>query len=286
MPKKIAVITGASQGLGKAFAEDCASRGYSLVLVALPGTGLPELARGIESRFAVDCLEIEADLTNPEQRQSFMETVLQRFSRIDVLINNAGTGQNGLFDLLPYQIQQKTIELNVQANMQLCYAFLPCLANKAESGMAGRIMMVASLAAFYPMPLFAVYAATKAFLLHFSLALRHEVSELGISVSALCPGGIITSPELREKVRSQGLLGRLSSMEPEKLARIALDGMLLGKALIIPGWFNRLLMVFGCSFPKNFTAGGIFSRWKMALAKVSAGKERHFLERKKSGTAA
>ncbi len=271
--QRIAVITGSSQGLGKAFAQDCASRGYSLVLISLPDSGLPELAQELERQYGTHCLILEEDLSYPENRQKVVSAIFGRYSRIDLLVNNAGIGQNGLFDVLPYEIQQKTIELNIQATMQLSYALLPLLSAVSPHGSIGKILIVASLAAFYPMPLFAVYAATKSFLLHFSLALRHELVPLGVSVSALCPGGIITSEELREKVRSHGFLGSLSSMEPADVARIALNQTLSGKPIIIPGWFNRTLMVMGSFLTKNMLAKGIFARWQSALSKESAISE-------------
>jgi short-subunit dehydrogenase len=149
----------------------------------------------------------------------------------------------------------------------------------AESG--GHVLIVASLAAFYPMPLFAVYAASKSFLLHWGLALRHEVEALGVSVTVLTPGGINTSEEIREKNRSQGLPGRLSSKEPEEVAAIALRGAFKGRAVVVPGAFNRMLLRLGTLLTKNATAGAIYQRWLRTLGKVEGSADAAWFIRKR-----
>ncbi len=258
-----AVITGASQGLGKAFARQCAVSGKNLLLAALPGTGLPEFvvelrAMGCDVRF------LECDLSQRDGQEMLVRMATEDARAIDLLVNNVGVGQNGLFDLLPWEAQRRSIELNIQSTLTLTYGLIPRLQISK-----GRIITVASLAAFYPMPLFAVYASTKSFLLHWSLALRHELAPLGIGVTVLAPGGMYTSEDVRMKVRSQGLAGRLSTMEPEDVARIALRGAGRNAAVVIPGLFNRLLWLAGSHAPKNFVAGSILARWKKALGRVA-----------------
>ncbi|MFA5852742.1 MAG: SDR family NAD(P)-dependent oxidoreductase [Spirochaetales bacterium] len=263
-----AVVTGASQGLGKAFAETLSATGWNLMLVALPGTGLPTFAEELSRFNGGRVLALELDLSEVDSQQKFLSFVLAEDSPIDLLVNNMGIGDNGLFDLIPIKLQRKAIDVNIQATLALTYGLVERL---AASG--GRILTVASLAAFYPMPLFAVYAASKSFLLHWSIALRHELAPLGISVTALTPGGIYTSEAIREKTKSQGLFGRLSSKEPAEIAAIALRGTFAGKAIVVPGVFNKILMIFGSRSPKNMTAKAIFKRWRGALGKVKGGQD-------------
>jgi len=264
---EFAVVTGASQGLGKAFAETLSANGWNLILVALPGTGLSVFAEELRRLHGSIVFALELDLSTASAQQEFLAFALASERSVALLVNNMGIGDNGLFDLIPIEFQRRVVDVNIQATMAITYGLVERLAASK-----GRILTVASLAAFYPMPLFAVYAASKSFLLHWSIALRHELSPLGISVTALTPGGIYTSEAIREKTNSQGFFGRLSSKEPAQVAEIALRGAFAGKALVVPGFFNKTLMVLGSRSPKDMTAKAIFKRWRGALGKV---KESH-----------
>ncbi len=270
--KAFAVITGASQGLGRAFARECAAQGKNLMLASLPGTGLPELAAELRAQGS-EVLYRECDLSLIEGQESLIGMVTGAEKTVDLLVNNVGAGQNGLFDLLPWEGQRRSVELNIQSTMAVTYGLIPQL----KKAGAARIITVASLAAFYPMPLFAVYASTKSFLLHWSLALRHELAALGIGVTVLTPGGMYTSEEIRRKVHSQGFAGRLSTMEPETVAWLALKGARRNKAVVIPGMFNKVLWFAGSHAPKSLVAGFIRLRWEKALARFAedgqAGEE-------------
>ena len=265
---EFAVVTGASKGLGKAFAETLSSAGWNLMLVALPGTGLPAFAEELRQLHDVKIMAVELDLSEAESQQKFLGFVLAGGKPITLLVNNMGIGDNGLFDLIPIEFQRKVVDVNIQATLAITYGLV-----KSLKASGGSVLTVASLAAFYPMPLFAVYAASKSFLLHWSIALRHELAPLGISVTVLAPGGIYTSDAIREKTKSQGLSGRLSSKEPAEIAAIALRGAFEGKAIVVPGFFNKILMTFGSRSPKNMTAKAIFKRWRGALRKVKGGQD-------------
>lgn len=263
------VVTGASMGLGAAFAEECAKRGQSLVLAALPNTGLPELARKLEDSYDVNVEAIEVDLSSGSGQEDLLTRILADGRRVSLLVNNVGIAENGLFDLIPIENQRRCVDLNIQSTMALTYGLIPRLSETKGAG----ILTVASLSALYPMPLFAVYAATKAFLLNWSLALRQELAPLGIRVCVLAPGGINTTAEIREKNHAQGLAGRLSSQEPEEVAREALDKMARSKSLVIPGRFNRILAFLGRLSPKNLTAAAIFKRWNKVLGSLEDSAE-------------
>ena len=261
--KAWAVITGASAGLGRAFADNCAGRGDNLFLADLPGTGLPALAENLTSS-GIEVRAIECDLSREEGRSAFLTAILESQAPLSLLVNNVGVGHNGLFDRLPYEAAKAAIDLNIGATVALTHGLVPALGKTRGS----RIITVASLAAFYPMPLFAIYSSTKAFLLSWSLALRQELSDLGIGVTVLAPGGMYTNEETREKVRSQGLSGRLSTMEPAEVAAFALAAADRNKAIAIPGLFNKLLWLAGSHAPKNLVAASIRSRWEHALSRL------------------
>jgi len=276
-----ALITGAARGLGFAFAREAAGRGFDLLIVDLPGMGLGLVARNIARESGKDVRFLELDLTGESSHARLLETMRSLDKPLKLLVNNVGVGDNGLFDLIPLSAHRRAVELNIQSTMSLTYGAIPLL---EKSG--GGIVTVASLAGFYPMPLFAVYAATKAFLLHWSLALRHELAPLGIASTTLAPGGIYTSEEIRKKTVSQGLAGRLSGMEPEEVAKEALDGLARGRAVVVPGFFNRLLMRLGSSMPKNFMARSILGRWKSALSKVEGSSDGRYYSRGEKNNAA
>lgn len=265
---RFAIVTGASQGLGKAFAEALASKGWNLILASLPDTGLLEFANTLRQKYLIEAIPLELDLSEIEAQKRFLATALSGERPIGLLVNNMGVGDNGFFDLIPLDRQRRTIDVNIHATLALTYGLIDAL---AKSG--GRILTVASLAAFYPMPLFAVYAASKSFLLHWSIALRQELAPLGISVTALAPGGIYTSDIIREKTKSQGFFGRLSSKEPAEVAGKALRAAFMGKAVVVPGFFNKALMTIGSRSPKNIIAKSILRRWRKALKKVRRGQD-------------
>ncbi|MCX7027419.1 MAG: SDR family NAD(P)-dependent oxidoreductase [Spirochaetes bacterium] len=266
-----AAITGASGGLGKSFAQACARRGYDLFLADLPGTGLSARAADLTAEGA-DVRALEGDLSTEEGRSAFLELIRGSDLPLSLLVNNVGAGVNGLFDALPFEAARMAVELNIGTTMALTHGLVPLLASRPGS----TIITVASLAAFYPMPLFAVYSSTKAFLLNWSLALRQELADIGVGVTVLTPGGMYTNEETREKVKTQGLSGRLSTMEPDKVADFALDAAERGKAIAIPGLFNKLLWFAGSKAPKQFVAASIKARWEKAMAKVPGEGEACF----------
>jgi short-subunit dehydrogenase len=265
--RRRAVVTGASQGLGRAFASCLVERGYDLVLAALPGTGLPALAESLRS-CGIRVAAVECDLASNAGRAALLAAEGAAGGSLSLLVNNVGVGTNGFFDRLPYEATQSALDINLGATLAITYGLVRSLAAGAGASGGARIITVASLAAFYPMPLFAVYSSTKAFLLNWSLALRHELAQLGIGVTVLAPGGMYTSDEIREKVRSQGLGGRLSTMEPKDVAEFALQAACRNKAVAIPGAFNKLLWFAGSHAPKNFVAASILARWKRAMARL------------------
>jgi short-subunit dehydrogenase len=251
------VITGASQGLGKAFAEECAIRGRALVLAALPDTGLVEVARWIERVHGVPVHAIEVDLTSDDGPACLARFIEESGLAVDTLINNAGVGFNGRFGESEPAHNETTIRLNMLALVALTRLLLPALRRHGHA----HVLNVASLAAFFPMPWLPVYSSSKSFVLAFSLALREELRGTGVSVSVVCPNGIRTNRGARELIARQGLAGRLTCQYPEQVARAALRGLLAGRAVIVPGMVNRFIRFASALVPRSIAMGVITRRW-------------------------
>ena len=263
--KGTVIITGSSRGLGRAFAEVCAGRGMDLLLAALPGEGLPDLAASLAAAYGIEARALEVDLSDPAGIGLLIEEAGKLRRAPVLLVNNAGRGENGAFDALPLEAHRGTVALNIQATVTLTHALIPILARAAPA----RIITVASLAAFQPMPLFSIYAASKAFLKSWGLALSEELAPLGITSTVLAPGGIYTNEEVRRKVEAQGLVGWLSTQEPSEVALAALRGAERGKTLVIPGRFNRLVALLSSIAPDALKARAVHARWKWSLARVA-----------------
>lgn len=251
------LITGASQGLGKAFAEQFAKRKRNLLLVSLPESGLDEVAGSIAERWAVDVKNFEIDLTEGGSVPRLAEYIRSSNIAIDTLVNNAGIGSSGAFHHIDIERSGKILDLNIKALIQLTYLMLPELKTHARA----YILNVASLAAFYPMPYMAVYAATKVFVLNFTQALREELDGSGITATALCPGGIATNDACGKRIDAQGFFGRISCFSAEHIAEKAIRSMLRSRPIVIPGITNRLLRFLGTYFPKSFVIKVIGSRF-------------------------
>jgi short-subunit dehydrogenase len=251
------LITGASRGLGRALAEECARAGMNLVLVALPGTDLAEAASTLGQRYGVDVRCREIDLTEPDSPDALRSWIGGQRLAVNMLINNAGIGAHGPFSESDLERNRAMISLNISALVQLTQLFLPELMRHPQA----YILNVASLAAFYAMPYKPVYAPTKAFVLNFSLALRAELAGTSVTVSVLCPSGIISNEECRKLIAAQGFIGRISCHHPEEVARYALGQTLRNRAVIIPGLLNKVARVIGVFFPLSLTQLFIRSRF-------------------------
>ncbi|KAA1007646.1 SDR family oxidoreductase [Paraburkholderia panacisoli] len=184
-----ALITGASKGLGKVFAEALAARGMNLVLVARSSDVLNALSSDLAARYGVQCVPLNADLGVPEAPIQIGEELKRRGIQIDLLVNNAGLGLTGSFLSHDLKKEQSSIQVNVQTLVGLAHLFGRSMAKRGKGG----IINLASNASFQPLPHMATYAATKAFVLFFSEALQFEVAGTGVHVMAACPGPTATS---------------------------------------------------------------------------------------------
>jgi short-subunit dehydrogenase len=234
---KTALITGASGGIGLEFARINASKGDNLVLVARSREKLAEVKTEFESKFKISIYNIVKDLSVKDAAKEVFDEVKKQNILIDYLINNAGFGDFGLFAKSNWEKQVGMINLNITALTQLTWLFLPEMISRGE----GKIMNVASLAAFTPGPTMSVYFASKSFVLSFSEALNNEVRDKGITVTALCPG----STESNFHAVALGdpkLVRERKMMTAKEVAEIGYRAMMKGKPVIIPGLKNSFLV--------------------------------------------
>jgi short-subunit dehydrogenase len=228
----------------------------NLLLVALPGGGLPELAAAIARDAGVAARWLELDLTESGSIESIVALIRSEGIEVELLVNNAGVGGVGLFMDRPLEHHEATVNVNILALMRLTRHMV------AEFGgrKGCRILNVASLGSLYPMPTLAVYSATKSFVLDFSLALRAELSG-SVSVSALCPNAFATTGAVDEYAAKFGLASRLACLSAERIARIAVDGTLRGKAVIVPGGFNKVLAALSRFVPRGLVMLAVRHYW-------------------------
>jgi short-subunit dehydrogenase len=229
---KTALVTGASSGLGVAFAEALAARGADLVLVARSTDALVALADRLRAAHGVRAEVISQDLTAPDAAAAVRTETDRLGLAIDLLVNNAGFGSAGRFDEMPAERSQREIALNVGAVVGLTHAYLPDMAARRSGG----ILNVASISAYQPTPYMSVYGAAKAFTLSFSEALWQEYRGLGVDVVALTPGPVKTN--FFDVVGSHAaMVGR--PLSPEEVVAAALRGLERRRRTVAPGRQNR-----------------------------------------------
>jgi short-subunit dehydrogenase len=232
--RKLALITGASSGIGAELARIHASRGGDLVITARRRKELEQLKGDLESAHGCQVHVIVKDLAEPGARQAIYNELTSQGMRIDYLINNAGFGYYGLFYRQDWARNEAMIEVNILALAALTRLFLPEMVARRS----GRILNVGSMAGFLPGPLQAVYYATKAFVVSFSEALANELAGTGVTVTALCPGPVET--EFAERAGTREARGFARMASPRKVARAGYDAMLRGRTIIVPGPLNKL----------------------------------------------
>ncbi len=228
--RSVALITGASAGLGVEFARQLSRRGHRLVLVARRKDRLEALARELGNARAV-----AIDLSKANSAAKLMADLDASGEQVEILVNNAGFGLIGRFAELDPKRERQMIDLNVGTLMDLCRAIAPGMIERKS----GAILNVASTAAFQPGPKMAVYFATKAFVLSFTEALHEELKPHGIKVSCLCPGPTRTEFGEVAGFGGNGAFDKLA-MEAGEVVEAGLKGMDRNRAVVVPGWVNKI----------------------------------------------
>lgn len=258
--QSVYLITGATGGLGKAFATECASRGWNLFLTDLYEERLALLARGLERTYGVEVAYHPADLANVVSRDCLFARFRATGQRFRGLINVAGLDHEGLFTERRPEDITAILRLNVESTLMTTHNVLEF----RDHALTFRIITVSSLAAFFSMPVKATYAASKRFLLDFSLALRNELRDENVTVTALCPAGMPTNDACIAAIEAQGLGGQLTTENVGRVAYQTVEAALRGKAIVIPGPFNRLMRWAAGFIPASYVAELIGSRWRAA----------------------
>ena len=227
---KVALITGASAGLGVEFARQLSERGHRLVLVARRKDRLEALAKELGNARAVTI-----DLSKSGSAAKLLADLEAAGEQVEILVNNAGFGLIGRFAKLDAKRLRQMIDLNVGTLTDLCRSVAPAMIKRKSGG----ILNVASTAAFQPGPNMAVYFATKAYVLSFTEALHEELKAHGIRVTALCPGPTRTEFGEVAGFGGNGMFDRVAMGAPE-VVRAGLDGLDRNRAVVVPGWVNKI----------------------------------------------
>lgn len=255
-----ALVTGASAGIGREIADLLGERGFELVLVARRAEQLAELARAIERRHGVRASAIPLDLLREDAGEVLERELAERGLQVDLLVNDAGVMEIGAFHELPRGRLLRLVQLNAVALTDLTHRFLgPMVARRS-----GRLLNVASLAAFQPVPSLALYAATKSFVLSLSESLSEELRDTGVSVTALCPG--LTRTHMVEQAQEANPLARMMPgfliSDTRQVAREGVEACLAGRTVVVPGIANRLQASLVGFYPRTVirTIGGWIGR--------------------------
>jgi len=234
---KTALITGASSGIGHELCKLFAADKFDLVIVSRDKMKLDEIAEQLGEQHGIKITPVAKDLSVADSADELFGELERMSIKIDILVNNAGFGLYGPFDKASYKTIVEMMQLNMVSLTKLTRLILPGMILRGS----GRILNVASTAAFQPGPLMAVYYATKAYVLSFSEALADELSESNITVTALCPGPTFTGFLKRAGVENSPLFRKWNLMSSEKVALAGYRGLLKGKTIVIPGIRNKLL---------------------------------------------
>ena len=248
--QQTALITGASSGIGEAFAGLLAREGYGLVLCARNEDGLNRVAGVLTTNHTVPITVIACDLGQPGGPQKLADELEQRAIVPDVVINNAGFGLLGRAARRARTSQIEMVDLNVRALTDLTLRYLPAMITRKSGG----VINVASTAGYFPGPYMAVYYATKAFVISFCEALGIETAGSGVTVTALCPGPVRTGFQARAGMQDLKLLKYLPAMTAEDTAALGWAGFQRGSSVVVPGVANTLTVWSSRLLPRRLTA--------------------------------
>lgn len=254
MARECVLITGASTGIGKAFAKLFAKKNYDLVLVGLEAHLLKELAQELTHAYQVNVYPLAMDFSRFYAAEEVYKFILEKKIQIDILINNAGFGILGRFDQVKMEQIQAMMSVNMNAMVELTRLLLPSMLQNRK----GKILNTASTAAFQPGPGMCIYFATKAFILSFSQGLASELERSGVTVTALCPG-----PTQTEFAKRAGMIGNrihkgiVPIWSAEEVALYGYQALMKGKRLAIVGWINRICRYLSAWVPTRLVMNSV-----------------------------
>jgi short-subunit dehydrogenase len=235
-PQGTALITGASGGIGEAFAEILAADGMGLAIAARSEAELSRVKGVIAGKYSVPVTAFSLDLTERGACDALAEALAERGLSPDIVINNAGFGLIGQAAKLSREEQLNMVDLNVRALTDLTLHYLPQMIAKGSGG----VINLASVAGFMPGPQMAVYFATKAYVLSFTDAVAEEVRDKGVTVMSLCPGPVETNFQARAGMKRARALSRINAMTPLEVAKAGWAGFKAKERMVVPGILNKL----------------------------------------------
>ena len=246
---KTALVTGASSGIGKAFAELLAQKGYAVVMTARRADRLDALAAELKQKYGVATHTIAADLSEPNAPQQIAGELASRRLAIDVLVNNAGYGVPGSYINVPWRDHERFMQVMVTAVLDLSYRLLPGMLERGW----GRILNIASVAGMVSAPAgHTLYGASKSFLIRFSEALNAENGPKGVNVTAVCPG--FTRSEFHDVTGTRDRMNRMPAvlwLEADAVAREGYDAVMKGRSVVVNGAIYRLLVWLTGAVPRG-----------------------------------
>ncbi len=249
----LAIITGASDGIGRDLAELYAADGHDVLLAARREAPLRELAEALAARHGVAAVVVPADLSTRAGCDALLAAAAPRQRDVVALVNNAGVGAVGWFHELPWERQQAQVDVNVTALSYLTHQVLPwLLANRR-----GHVMQVASVAGFQPGPLMAVYYATKAYVVSLSEALHNECRGTGVTVTAVCPGPTTTGFQQAAGLSPNARPGGAPPMTSRRVAELAYAAARRGERVAFTGFRNRVAAALGRYMPRAWSAAAV-----------------------------
>ncbi len=249
LANQVALVTGASSGLGVDFARQLASRGASLVLVARRKDLLRAVAADIEKGYAVPAQVITLDLAVSDAPQALYDQLQQRGIHVDVLVNNAGFGIYGNFASVPWEREKAMLDIDVITLTHMTKLFVQDMLKRGS----GYILQVASIGAYQPSPTYATYSAAKAYVLMMGEALNYELRHSGVSVTVISPG--VTATEfLKVAGQSPSLYQRMMMMDSPSVARIGIESMLRRRPSVVPGLMNSIAALSTRLMPRRMQA--------------------------------
>jgi short-subunit dehydrogenase len=242
---KWAIITGASSGIGKALTLEFAAGGFNVLLTGRHEEALRGVAEECASKYRVQTDVVVADLSRPESVDALIRAVLAKPREYGVLVNNAGFGIHGEFASTDIDENLRLVDVQLTAALRLTRAVLPSMISQHS----GRILNVASVYSFAPVPFQSVYSACKSFLLSFSSSLQSELEGTGVTVTVFCPGVTQTNFRSRAGIREKN---KDAGMPAEEAARTAFQATVRGQHIVVPGLVNRIFVVVAKLLPAGW----------------------------------
>lgn len=233
-----AIVTGASGGIGFELAKLLAKDNYNLILIARNIEKLNEIKAELENEFSISVITIKKDLSVSTSSKELFDEIKTKNLNVSILINNAGFGDFGAFAECDLDKQLRMMQLNIVSLTELTRLFLPDFINQKE----GKILNIASVAAFMPGPMMSVYYATKAYVLSFTEAISNELKGSGVSVTALCPGPTKTKFFDAAEVENPKFMQLLKMADSSSVAKYGYQSLKKGKVVAIPGFMNKLIV--------------------------------------------